>query len=87
MTSNTEFDLSTPEALLQYLDKTAFASHTVDAIFGGRVNFVYRIYLNAPYEGNKTFIVKYASPFLADSPQETPWDVARQVSFFQKFMF
>ncbi len=73
-----EFDLTTPEGVLAYLATTPFASASAELLSGGTTNFVFRLQLNAPYEGRQTLILKHARPYVARLP-DFPLPVSRQV--------
>ena len=66
MSSTSSDDTLATEAGIQtYLRNTPFASHTVDLLSGGYINFTYRIHLHVPVDGMSTFILKYAPPYAA----------------------
>ncbi|KAI0308337.1 kinase-like domain-containing protein [Multifurca ochricompacta] len=63
------FDLTTPEGVLAYLTSTPFASERAEPRSGGNTNFIFRLYLNKPYEGHPTLILKHARSYVASAPE------------------
>ncbi|KAH9170134.1 kinase-like domain-containing protein [Lactarius sanguifluus] len=63
-----EFDLTTAEGVLAYLATTPFASASAKLLSGGSTNFIFRLQLDAPYEGRSTLILKHARPYVASNP-------------------
>jgi 5-methylthioribose kinase len=72
-------DLTTTAGIQLYLQDTPFAAHTIQVLSGGMSNFTYRIYLHTPLDGQSTFILKYAAPYVAVSAGKFPLDQKRQV--------
>lgn len=52
-------ELSKPDDVLRYLSETPFASSQVEPLFGGTINYVFRLYLRDPYDGMRTLIMKH----------------------------
>ncbi|KIJ65047.1 hypothetical protein HYDPIDRAFT_131263 [Hydnomerulius pinastri MD-312] len=76
--SSTTIDLTTAAGIQIYLQNTPFAAHTVQVLSGGTANFTYRIHLHTPVEGQSTFVLKYAAPYVAASRGTFPLDQKRQ---------
>ncbi|KAF9229047.1 hypothetical protein BS17DRAFT_688131 [Gyrodon lividus] len=72
-------DLSTTTGIQTYLQGTPFAPHTIQVLSGGTANFTYRIHPHTPLDGQSTFILKYAAPYVAVSAEKFPIDQKRQV--------
>ena len=53
-----------------YLTGTLFAaSDRIETVSGGSANYVYRIWLDTPFEGRKTLILKHAKPYVREFKQ------------------
>ncbi|KAG6333445.1 hypothetical protein ID866_5647 [Astraeus odoratus] len=81
MSDTTAIDTLATEAGIQsYLQNTAFEAHAVNRLSGGVTNFTYRIHLVEPIDGKSTFVVKYATPYIAAWPNSTrmPLSLKRQ---------
>jgi 5-methylthioribose kinase len=76
--SSEPVELMSASAVGAFLDSTPFASLSVTDLTGGLINYVYRIHLLAPFEGNQTVVLKHAQPFWK-SVVSNPWGVERQV--------
>ncbi|KAH9486413.1 4-hydroxytryptamine kinase [Psilocybe cubensis] len=70
-------DLSLEADVRVYLAKTPFASTDVQPLSGGTGNYVFRLRLDAPYEGRRTVVLKHAKPFVKDLP-ELAFELSRQ---------
>lgn len=76
---STELDLSKPGDLLQYLLGTPFASFKVVPLSGGNANYLFRLYLQSPYDGMQTLVLKHGKA--CPSGDETfSFSVERQVT-------
>ena len=77
--ASTDDSLATKDGIQTYLRNTPFASHTVDQLSGGYVNFTYRIHLHVPVDGISTFILKYTPPYAASLTEDISMPPDRQV--------
>lgn len=59
-----EDDLATEAGIFRYLQSTTFASSKVEQLVGGGGNYVFRIHLREPYQGNSTLVVKHGKPYI-----------------------
>ncbi|KAI0248383.1 kinase-like domain-containing protein [Lactifluus subvellereus] len=75
--NSVEFDLTSPEGVLDYVASTPFASSHAESLSGGSANFIFRLHLNTPYEGHQTLVLKHAQPYVASAP-DFPFPVSRQ---------
>ncbi len=71
-------DLATADGVRAYLAGTAFAGAEVSPLSGGTANFVYRLTLRAPHDGNATLVLKHAKGYVKDHPGMA-FEVERQV--------
>ncbi|KAJ7605117.1 kinase-like domain-containing protein [Mycena polygramma] len=76
--SATQHDLSTVTGAQAYLAPTPFASTSVVLLSGVHVNFTYRLYLEKPYKGRSTLVMKHAQPDIMLSATETLPAMERQ---------
>ncbi|KAH7885995.1 kinase-like domain-containing protein [Phlebopus sp. FC_14] len=81
MPDRTNEDLATVAGVRVYLKSTPFASDTVEVLSGGYANFTFRIRPLRMVHNRSTFILKYASPYVAVSAGKMEFDPARQ--FFE----
>jgi 5-methylthioribose kinase len=58
------FDLTTKAGVEAYLTDTLFACTKAEALSGGMANFVFRLYLCQPHEGNTTLVLKHGQPYV-----------------------
>lgn len=81
-TPPTDDILTTEVGIKTHLQNSAFASHTVNRLYGGYANFTYRIHLHMPVDGKTTFILKYAPSYAAALTDTIPMPFSseRQVS-------
>jgi hypothetical protein len=79
-------DLTTIAGVRKYLTDTHFASDSVTVLSGGFANFAYRIHLNDAFEGKKTFVLKYATPYVASSGGTMALPTERQVRLRRNIM-
>lgn len=57
-------DLTVEDGVREYLAGTPFAATRVEALSGGSANYVYRIWLETPYEGRRTVVLKHTKPYV-----------------------
>jgi len=62
------YDLTLIQDVHDYLSKTPFASTEVTPLSGGTANYVYRLWLEIPYEGRDSLVLKHARPYVKDIP-------------------
>ena len=59
-------DLSSDDALLEYLSKTQYACSAIIPLSGGVSNFTYRGQLSRPlFSGENTIVIKHTEPYVA----------------------
>lgn len=75
----TEIDLSKPDDVLQYLSGTPFASSHVVPLSGGNANYLFRLYLQSPYDGMQTLVMKHGKA-LPSGDETFSFSVERQVT-------
>jgi len=73
-------DLSDALNVSTYLINTPFACKKAEPLSGGTANFVFRIHLNQPYEGQETVILKHSTTHAATN-KNIPLALERQVSY------
>jgi len=61
-----KLDLATEEGVRKYLANTPFESASITPLSGGSTNYVFRLYLLAPYRERKTLVFKHAKPYVKD---------------------
>lgn len=66
-------DLASPPSLIAYLASTPFASTRVEELTGGNANYVFRLFLEKPYKGRATLVVKHAKAVLKGSTDFRFW--------------
>ena len=60
-------DLTTEQGVRTYLAGTPFAaSDRIETVSGGSANYVYRIWLDTPFEGRNTLILKHTKPYVRE---------------------
>ncbi|KAF5323592.1 hypothetical protein D9611_005550 [Ephemerocybe angulata] len=65
--SESEYDLTTEDGVRSYLAETPFASARVETLSGGSANYVYRLWLESPLEGEiQTAVLKHTKPYVRE---------------------
>ena len=59
-----DLDLSKVDSLAAFLEGKPFASSKIEPLSGGNANYVFRLHLHTPYEGNNTLVLKHAKPHM-----------------------
>lgn len=60
--SSDPVNLTSVSAVSAYLVGTPFAGQSIADLSGGFINYVYRVHLLSPFEGNQTVVLKHAQP-------------------------
>ncbi|KZP34384.1 hypothetical protein FIBSPDRAFT_923907 [Athelia psychrophila] len=61
-----KLDLTTADGTRSYLEEHfSLDVESIEALSGGFINFVWRVKLGTPYEGQNSIVVKHAEPFTA----------------------
>ena len=75
----TALDLSNPKHVTQYLSATPWAAKSMKTLSGGYTNFVFRIDLAEPYQGQESVILKHGKTI--PLPGGLLLSIERQVRF------
>jgi len=75
----TTLDLSNPQHIVQYLSATPWAAKSVTQLSGGFTNFIFRIELAEPYQGQERVVLKHGKPYIATAEQVS-FSIERQKS-------
>ena len=79
MTSqDSAYDLSKSEDIIAFLRNTPFQCSNAERLTGGTANYAFRLFLDRPFEGQETLVLKHAKPFYTRA-QSISLSVDRQV--------
>ena len=77
-------DLSNPQHVAQYLSATPWAAKSITPLSGGSVNFIFRIELVEPYQGQERVILKHGKPHIPVA-KDFLFPAERQVMFLHHY--